>query len=182
MHIIFLVGEDPDLYDWGKEIKPHIPNILPSLGKLYTILSIKKLYQYYCVNSYEAVIAGQFTKDIAKSAARKLNRYGRSFFFLSNTFSMCVKADFLYRLSLLTFDTGSALYRWASDKKREIDILVAGKWFAKKSLRLFLSSIAASFGFALGSLVDQKYLLSVLLMTASDTFMSAAADILIGAV
>jgi hypothetical protein len=174
------VGNDPDEYDWGKKMKPHVSDILPSFGKLYTILSIKKMYQYFCVNNYEAVIAGQFTKDIAKSATRKLSRYGRSFMFISNTFTMCLKADFLYRLSLLTFDSAAALYTWLSNKRREYDFVFAGKWFIKKMLRIFIGSVGASVGFAVGSLVEQKYLLSALLMTASDTLLVTAADSLLG--
>ena len=170
-------GNDPDTFDWGGKIKPCIPNYIPSLGRLYSILCIKKAYQYYCVNACNSFLAAAFTKDIAKSASRKLIRYGRSSYFVFETFGMCLKADFLYRLSLLTFDTGAALYEWVLRKRRELDIIFAFKWFAKKTVRIFLGSIAASIGFAVGSLVEQKYLVSALLMTVSDTMMNSTLDL-----
>lgn len=174
-------GGDADKFDWGAHMGPHYSKFLPNLGRLYSIQFVKKLYQYYCVNNFDVVIADRYTKDIVRSAARKFNRYGRSLVFLSETFQMALGADVLYRLSVLTVDSAMELRNWFSNKQREFDLIFAGQWFVKKALKMCIGSLVGAAGFAMGSSVDQRFMiLGGLMASLSELAAAPVCDFLLG--
>lgn len=178
---LIAAGGDPDSFDWAAKMEPHKGAFLPNLGRLYSIQLTKKLLQYCCVNSLEAAVADRLTKDTLRSASRKFFRHGRSLTFLSETFAMAVGADMLFRLATLAVDSTIEFRNWLQNKKRELDVVAAARWAAKRSLKMFIGSVMGALGFALGSFIDQKYMIMGGLMASlSELAISPACDALIG--
>jgi len=174
-------GGDPDDFDWVGHMEPHKEAFLPNLAKFSSIQVTKKLFQYYCVNSFDAVVADRLTKDMTRSAYRKFYRYGRSLTFVSETFAMVLGAEAIGRSAILTVDSALELRKWLQSKKREYNLLAAGQWVVKKSLRMLIGSSMSALGFAIGSLFDQKFmLLGGLLAMVAEFAITPVCDALIG--
>lgn len=152
-------GGDIEDFEWTAHMERYHQHLIPNFERLFSIQVVKKFLQYKLVNSLESIVADRFIKDILKSAARKFNRYGRSLTLLTETFTMAVRADVLYRLAILTVDSVGELRNWFMSKRREFNILFAGRWLLKRALRLVLGSAMGAIGFAIGSFVDQKFMI-----------------------
>lgn len=180
-HMFIASGGDPEDFDWSGRMQPHYSKLLPNVGRLYSIQVIKKIMQYYCVNNMDVGIADHYVKDILKSSVRKFARHGRSFVFLTKTITMALRADVLYRLAILTIDSAVEIRNWLSRKNRKFYLISAAKWLVKKSVKMFIASVAASIGFAVGSLVDQKFaFLGGVLATLSEIAVTPACELLLG--
>ncbi len=172
-------GNNPDHFNWSDNILKLLPSIRYTFLKLTEISIVKKSLQYYCVNNLTTFATDKLTKDIKKSAIRKIERYGRNTTMIFKTFRTSLLGNSLGYLAGLIVDYVEAFVVWGYNDKRVVRYQQTSLWMTKKLIGVVACFLSGSLGFAIGSAIDPNYC-SFLCMALSESACSSGLVHLLG--
>ena len=102
-------------FDWNESINRNAQVFWPNLLRVVTVSVLRKYYEFLALQHLSARMTDKLIKDVAKSTARKLNRFPR--------FVACQKAlytafygNLVFNLSCFTYDVGLHLFHELSEQ------------------------------------------------------------------
>jgi hypothetical protein len=142
-------------FDWKGAVERQLPTFISSTQRFYITSIIRRGYDLCLLLNYPPKLVDHFTKDVTKSAVRKINRLGRT----KASLRMCKTAllgGFLNYFSSLTYDILFASFEYLRSKKKEIDVVKTLQWLSKRTLYYAVLVTSSTAGFSLGTLIGDK--------------------------